>query len=275
MGVINLTPNSFSDGKENLTSVQVFDQLNHLEQAGCRYFDFGAESTAPMNDSINFETEVKRLDQLLSPLIEKGVFNNKNISIDTYRPQTFKYLYQLIEKHTDVKQLIWNDVSGILDDELLDILINHCPNTKYVYSHSHVPSRDLTGYHMDYLHHEADIFFEVKEYFEQALEVFKWNHIGERVIFDPCFGFSKTRAQNLTLIEKTPELIQSFSEDLTWLLGISRKSFLRPLNRPELSSDEALQFAEVKHREILHVWERDLESREVMIRLHDPMILKS
>uniref|UniRef100_UPI00356275FA dihydropteroate synthase n=1 Tax=Halobacteriovorax sp. TaxID=2020862 RepID=UPI00356275FA len=73
MGVINITPNSFSDGGKYTSLPLIKDQINHFRNYGCKCFDFGAESTAPFNKAITKEEEQKRLGPLFE-LIKSGEF---------------------------------------------------------------------------------------------------------------------------------------------------------------------------------------------------------
>lgn len=210
MGVINLTPNSFSDGNANfiqnlLKNLSSFDLL-----------DFGAESTAPFNEKVSAELEWERLSQLLP---YKEQLRNKVLSLDTYKTQIMEKFIGEFNNH----QIILNDVSGQLETEYLEILKAN-PEVLFVYSHNLVPSRLETNSHIDFVGEEKP---DLIHYFSKAMELLKKHGLEKRVIFDPCFGFAKSREQNIELLRELPKLIQGFSKDQPWLIGVSRKSFLR------------------------------------------------
>lgn len=265
MGVINITPNSFSDGGESFSAEKCISKINELLNLDVQYLDFGAESTAPFNSKIDSKEEIERFENILFPsLVHLDIPENVRISIDTYRPETFKRVYDEISKNF-VRPLIWNDVSGVIDNEVFNIL-KECPNSEYVFSHNNVNSRDDVLNHMDYCN-EGDIVSQLSLYFEKGLEQFKANGLEERVILDPCFGFSKTYEQNLDLIKNIEILTSKFNN--TWLLGISKKSFLRKfLNVSDSNNIEI----EVLHGLILSNWAQKITENEVIIRLHDPSI---
>lgn len=205
MGVINITPNSFSDPGETFSSDSISRKISFLSKFDI--LDIGAESTAPKNASLDWESEWERW-QMVLPLL-KGL--NCAISADTYHPET---IFELLKYWKDQKlpsRLIWNDVSGKYDSYVKDFLKT---GFDYVFCHNLAPNRELTGRHMDYVKPEMDLY----EYFR--------SHRHPQVIFDPCLGFSKTYEQNWAIIEKFDELQKKLQHD-RWLIGFSRKSFLR------------------------------------------------
>lgn len=209
MGVINLTPDSFSDGKRAYSYPwwqDVFD-----------IYDIGAESTAPFNQAITENEELDRLEKHLFPLKEK--LRGKVLSLDSYKINTMKVFLKEFKGFS----IILNDVSGKLEDQYLKILKDN-PKVLFVLSHNLAPSRELTSNHMDYTQVES---LNLKDYFLDKLLILKKESLSNRVIFDPCFGFSKTTQQNIKLLKNLPRLIRSFDSDIPWLVGISRKRFLR------------------------------------------------
>lgn len=222
MGVINVTPDSFSDGskynqfesfeKQMLSMVKSFDII-----------DVGAESTAPKNDPISAELEIERLDNTLIAYLKKHKSLNLPLSIDTYKTEVFEWA--LKEVRTILGQehpVIFNDVSGKVDDELLALMNKY--KFTYVLSHNLCPDRSLTSMHMDYNYDlcGADFLREIKKYFKDALS--KLSECKSQIILDPCFGFSKTKEQNHYLISNIAHVFDEFSYEL--LIGVSRKSFL-------------------------------------------------
>ena len=114
------------------------------------------------------------------------------------------------------QDLIWNDVSGKFDHFVKDFL-SYSPNFNYVYCHNLAPQRELSGRHMDYVDSTLNL--------EKLRDYFGGFKIPQ-VIFDPCLGFSKTYEQNWMILENLGEL-QKMVKHPRWLIGFSRKSFLR------------------------------------------------
>ncbi|CBW26603.1 dihydropteroate synthase [Halobacteriovorax marinus SJ] len=262
MGVINLTPNSFSDGGRFNDHLDVQKQLDKFREYGCKVFDFGAESTAPFNDAISLEEELSRLEILFDLVRNNSFKEDEVLSLDTYKIEVFREFAALVAKSNLRNKIIFNDVSGALDPELFNLFNDY--SFDYIYSHSLVSTRSQASSHMDYLSDELDL----RNYFLTARDEFSKRGLLERVAFDPCFGFSKTADQNLRLLES----IKNYTDlSQKWLLGISRKSFLRGLSNSKDRSEQFF-FSELLHGQVLKNWMRDITEAEVLIRLHDPQI---
>lgn len=215
---MNFTPNSFSDGGELDSPEKIQKRLDQFGNIDA--LDIGAESTAPMNASISFSEEWERFEPIL-PLIKA----TKSLSVDSYHPETIFKLYEFLKR-----PFIWNDVSGKFDENVNRFLDLDTQN-RYIFCHNLAPARDFSGTHSRYqsLKEGQDFLEEVAQYFI--------HHKRPRVIFDPCFGFSKSYDQNWYLLENYGEL-QRRVKHPEWLLGISRKSFLRKkLGIQELTTD--------------------------------------
>lgn len=271
MGILNITPNSFSDGGQfnhiNSLSAQI-EKWNGLSTI----LDVGAESTAPFNDPISAQEECDRFSQILFPIIKQGLWpEDVRLSVDTYRTDSFLFVYNEVKKVNPDISLIWNDVSGVVDDDLFTILLHDCPDATYVHSHTLVPSRDKTSDHMNYLSQNNDDQFlsEVISHFDGVHSLFIEKGVMDRVIFDPCFGFSKTRGQNQYLIRELDELVSHFPSDVRWLLGVSRKSFLRYLPKDD---QRIISQTEYLHAMLLSHWAVNAFNRHYIYRIHDPLL---
>jgi len=265
MGVINITPDSFSDGGKYTSLDSIKNQIDHFRKYNCKCFDFGAESTAPFNSAITESEEQSRLEPLFD-LIKANEFKNDEIlSFDTYKLSTFRKIISLIRDLGHKNRIIFNDVSGFLEEDLFSLMNEY--EFDYVYSHSLVPSREKASDHMDYLSDEVDL----ASYFLEARAEFDKRNVLDRVIFDPCFGFSKTANQNLDLIEKTGEWIEVADK---WLLGISRKSFLRALS-PSEDKEEQVFFSELIHGQVVGNWMLNIHDKDIFIRVHNPSVFLS
>ena len=204
MGVINITPDSFSDAGESFDPQSIKDRLIYLTQFDL--VDIGAESTNPRSSPLHWKDEWSRWEKALPYLKDLKI----PVSADTYHPETIFELVKFWQDHRIKVPLIWNDVSGKFDESVKEFLKT---GHEYVFCHSLVPHRELSGRHMDYSASEIDLF----EYFAP--------HHHPQVIFDPALGFSKTYEQNWNILENFNELSRQLNS--RWLLGFSRKSFLR------------------------------------------------
>lgn len=256
MGVINITPNSFSDGGVNFTPSNILENCQRMAATGVSCFDFGAESTAPFNQSIKAEVELQRFKENLSPVLKDILKLKKTLSIDTYKPRVFKELATEIYSLDPKVDLIWNDVSGCLDTEMIEVL-KEFPSCTYVFSHNLAPNRELTSSHMDFQKEDNLILF-----FKKGLEELSFH---KKVLIDPCFGFSKSFDQNWDLIRDLPKLASEFDNDL--VLGLSKKSFLKTACKN--MGDLELSYLEFLHLGILLNWQESKVINPYYLRVHD------
>ncbi|MCF8059643.1 MAG: dihydropteroate synthase [Bacteriovoracaceae bacterium] len=270
---MNITPNSFSDGGLHQCKEQIQATLKMFNHFDVDILDVGAESTAPMNASLSMEEEWQRLSDFIKVLKASSWTNV--ISLDTYKPEiALKFFTELRNLGFNDDRFIWNDVSGIWDDSV-ETFLESFSKSRYVFCHNESPERTLTGRHMDYVVKESeDIVAYLKEFFNKAA----LKKHGERVILDPCFGFSKTYEQNIDLIRRFDEL-QSSSLGHQWVFGISKKSFLRRFwqqNYGDDSLENLLQKSEFLHllsvRNICHSAQTSL-GKGVVFRVHNPEIV--
>lgn len=234
---MNITPNSFSDGGE-------YDLSRLLQNIDC--WDIGAESTAPKNSPLTSDEEWARLEKYLPELLQVPL-----LSLDTYHPETIFRMSSLR------KNLIWNDVSGKFDEHVENFL-SLDSTFQYVLCHNHAPTRELSGKHMDYVLGTT----------LDSLTAFFLKYKHPRVIFDPCLGFSKTYEENWMILEHMGEL-QKRVGHRRWLIGFSRKSFLRKKFGLSLENREEL---DQKHVHILSEVLADMQG-EVWVRTHRPELL--
>ncbi len=272
MGVINITPNSFSDGGQFNDSSALKTRFEYLSQYRDLIYDLGAESTAPFNDPIGIEEEKSRLELALEVLKE---FSPHSISLDTYRGETAHWFFnKALELGFKSSQFIWNDVSGQFDEEVREYL-KRFPEGHYIYSHNLAPSRELTSKHMNYNCAEEDIVEHLINYFRPFSKE-------ERVWFDPCFGFSKKYEENWELIHRWDQVLKALANH-TWIIGLSKKSFLRRFLcenlKRELPKEEALIKSEWIHRDLISKFIGISRSmgckKDLVFRVHDPDIMET
>lgn len=257
MKIMNLTPDSFSDGGE-LTKENLKGQIQQAPKNWV--LDFGAESTAPFNDPISYKEEIDRFETLLYPCLND--LKDRVISIDTYKPKVFFQIHHMIRNYGLDNEIWWNDVSGIVDEDVHKAL--ELENVRYIYCHNHVPDRTQTSHHMKYVKEDESI----ESFLESTLDVLA--ELPLDVIFDPCFGFAKSRKFNLDLMEALPELLDQFDHDL--IVGVSRKSFLRRLG--ESANDPIVrQQCETKEKTFVHCLTQKSPDFPLIVRTHNPQHL--
>lgn len=280
MAIINLTPDSFSDGGKFIGQQHLCDHLAYLEKKNHLIFDFGAESTAPFNSALPQADEIARFDHYLLPALNKIDFNNKYISIDTYKMDVFKYVYTAIKSSSPSAQVIWNDVSGILDSAVIEILKIDCPDAHYVYCHTFNESRSNSSDHMDYAQDISpqELLCKIIDSFECARSKLKKEGLLAKVFFDPCFGFGKNFEQNIYLLDNLATLMKCHQQ---WVIGISRKSFLQRLcleqdqnDYERLKGDKKALYSATDDLALRYYqkWTQQgfMIGKQVYIRLHQP-----
>ena len=264
MGVVNITPDSFSDGGRLLDSTSLENKLSYFETLGVDVVDIGAESTAPFNESIDKEAEKERLVPFIRLYRDLGL--NFKVSLDSYKEETAFWFFNELKTSYG----IWNDVSGKFDDSVLKFLIDN-PRHQYVWCHNNAPERELSGKHMDYVS-GINIFIQLENFFKNK----NLERLSDRVIFDPCFGFSKSYEQNWEIIDNWHKWNELFA-NIPVVFGVSKKSFLRKklldtLNI-ELNKEDVLSYSELLHERILRKI-HDQNSQKTFFRVHDPVVAK-
>jgi dihydropteroate synthase len=261
MGVINVTPNSFSDGGINLNSKILQNNLNYMMSFKDLIIDLGFESTAPFNKSISVLEERNRFNFFLDNC--NNFRKLKIISIDTYKIENMIYFYERLKEKNKKITVIINDVSGVLEDNLFEIL-KKLPDVYYVFSATRIKNRKKIHYHMDFEPSKRDIKLEVKEQFLNAINLFSKYGLSHQLILDPGFGFSKSVEENWELINNFEIIIDEIDHPV--IVGLSKKSFLRA----KIKSDDPKNDSEFIHYELIQ--ELKEKKKNLIFRIHDPLI---
>lgn len=215
MGILNVTPDSFSDGGRFNQLDKALFHTQELINSGCKIIDIGGESTRPGHTRISDDEEIERTAPVISAI--KREFNIP-VSIDTYKSQVAK---AALEEGCD----LINDIWGLKADPFMAYLIAQY-DVPCVLMHN----RDNHNY-TDLI---SDIIADLKETLAIAE---KAGIKKERIILDPGIGFGKDYAQNLLTLKHLADLKAAF--DYPWLLGISRKSVIGlTLNLPSDEREE-------------------------------------
>ena len=209
MGVINLTPDSFSDGGDLNSENKVLDQVNHFLCNGVDVIDLGAQSTRPGAEEVGSNVEIKRLIPYLKLI--KSVYPDVLISIDTFNSE--------VANEALLNGANWiNDVTGgRRDREILDVVSKfNCP---FVVTHSRGNSQNMNEL-TKYDNFLSDVKYSLEILIKNALD----NNISKRnIIIDPGIGFSKDINQNLEIL-KNLDIFKNLN--LPILVGASRKRFI-------------------------------------------------
>ena len=209
MGIINLTPDSFSDGGEFFSVEKVLNQVNNFILNGVDVIDLGAQSTRPGAIEIGAKKELRRLIPFLKEIRTK--YPNILISIDTFNSE--------VAHEALLNGANWiNDVTGgRRDEEILDVVSEfNCP---FVITHSRGNSQNMNN-----LTNYDDFLGDVTSSLEMLTKIaIKKNVNRDNIIWDPGIGFSKDTYQNIELLRN----IDSFKKfQFPILIGASRKRFI-------------------------------------------------
>lgn len=220
MGVINITPDSFSDGGEFLDTRDAVNHALELVEQGANIIDLGGESTRPGALRVKLEDEQARVLPVIKELVGNTKIKSSGaiISIDTMNAQTAALA-------VEAGAVIVNDVSGgLADDQMFEALKNL--NCKFIISHWRGFSET-----MDSMNNYSSVAIDVaKELKDRVAKAEAAGISRDRLIIDPGLGFAKDIAQNWHLVARLDELEKL---DLPILVGASRKRFLAGALEPE------------------------------------------
>ena len=247
-GIVNLTPDSFSDGAEHNQLDDALRFAQKLIDDGVDVLDVGGESTRPGYTPVSVEEEIRRI----VPFIREARGLGRPISVDTYKPA-------VAEAALAAGASIINDIWGFKSDPAMAELAS---SGQYLSILMH----NQTG--TDYA---GDVVAAVKRGLDQSVEIaLKAGLNREKIILDPGIGFGKTVEHNWTVLSRIDEIV---SMGFPVLLGTSRKGFLGRLTGSPAAERAAatvatglygalkgvhyLRVHDVKeHRQAIQVWER-------------------
>ena len=210
LGVLNLTPDSFSDGGKFNTKKKGFKHVMHLINSGADLIDIGGESTRPGSQTIKENLEWSRLSEIL-----KLVSKRKSISLDTRKSNIMK-------KGIELGVKLINDVSGLsYDKETINVLKKY--KTPFVIQHSQGDPENMQN-KPSYKNELLDIY----DFFEKKIKLLRSMGIKHNnIIIDPGIGFGKNLKHNMSLIHNI-SIFHSLGFPI--LVGNSRKSFIKELS---------------------------------------------
>jgi dihydropteroate synthase len=243
LGVVNVTPDSFSDGGKFLERERALVRGRSLMQAGADFLDVGGESTRPGAQPVDASEEAARVLPVVGALSEFGT-----VSIDTYKAST-------AEAAIRAGAEIVNDVSGgLMDGDLLRVVARE--GAAIILGHLRGTPEDMAS-----RAHYDDVVREVRdELAERAARAVEAGVPRERILLDPGLGFAKNAQHNFALLRRLGELA---ALGFPLVVGASRKSFLGLTGKPPAEREAATNAANVAAilggASVLRVHEIDLD----------------
>ena len=226
MGIINVTPDSFSDGGKYFSAKKAIEHGKQLVRQGAHILDIGGESTRPFSDPVSKSEQIERVVPVIKSLAQQV---KVPISVDTTSAA-------VAQAALDAGASIINDISSLQADDAMGQLAAEA-NIPLILMHM-----QGTPSNMQVDPKYNDLFGEIKSYFKAAIA--RANAAGVKkshIIIDPGIGFGKTVAHNLVLIDQIDAF---YALDYPILVGHSRKAFIRktinPLSKKDLSPDHPL-----------------------------------
>ncbi|MEC8138956.1 MAG: dihydropteroate synthase [Pseudomonadota bacterium] len=208
MGILNVTPDSFSDGGSYCQLASAVKQAKTLLNQGAKIIDIGGESTRPGAPDVSLEDELERVIPLVKAL---RASSDCIISIDTSKSEVMR---QAIIAGAD----IINDVRALQEPGAIEVLAQY-PEVAICLMHMQGQPRTMQSNP-----HYDDLFADINEFFAERLAACEQAGIQhERIILDPGFGFGKTLAHNYQILNKF-DVFNQFK--LPVLAGLSRKSMI-------------------------------------------------
>jgi dihydropteroate synthase len=203
MGVLNVTPDSFSDGGQFVAPERALAQARRMIAEGADIIDIGAESTRPYGGAqpVSVEEELNRLRPVLAEIVSLGV----PVSIDSMKSPVVAFAL-------DAGAAIANDVWGLQRD----------PGMAWLLAVHNAPV--IVMHNRDRVDADIDIMNDIAAFFTRSLEIAAKAGIPSgNIVLDPGIGFGKTQEQSITTLARLDELLIF---GLPLLVGASRKSFI-------------------------------------------------
>lgn len=206
MGILNVTPDSFSDGGDFFDQTDAVHHAFQMAEDGADIIDVGGESTRPGAEAVSLEEELRRVIPVIYEIRRKS---GVPISVDTYKSQ-------VAQEALRAGANIVNDISGLHFDPKMTDTIAESGASVVIMHIKGTPKNMQTNPHYD------DVIREIYDYLADAVETAKKKGI-KQIMIDPGIGFGKSIEHNLDLINRLEEFR---SIGVPILVGVSRKSFI-------------------------------------------------
>jgi dihydropteroate synthase len=218
MGIVNVTPDSFSDGGKHASTAAALWHCEQLLKDGAHILDIGGESTRPGSPAVPLDEEIARV----LPVVREAVRLGVPLSVDTYKPE-------LMRAVLDAGADIVNDIWALRRGDALQAVAAH-PRCGVCLMHMHRDPQTMQVAPM-----EGDVLPGVVEFLhERAAALTALGVARERIVLDPGIGFGKTVAQNFSLLARQTELLPL---GFALLAGWSRKSSLGAVTGREVPGE--------------------------------------
>ena len=216
MGIVNVTPDSFSDGGQHASTAAALRHCEHLLEEGADILDIGGESTRPGAQPLTLEDELSRVLPVVREAVKLGV----PVSVDTYKPQVMQAVLDLgADIINDIWALRWTPPSSESAPMTGWQVLSRHPGCGICLMHMH--GEPLT---MQTAPMEGDVVAQVLSFLERTAQHLRGLGVEKmRIAIDPGIGFGKTVAQNFSLLSRQRELLAG---GYPLLAGWSRKSSL-------------------------------------------------
>lgn len=206
MGILNVTPDSFSDGTGDLVMERAIERGRKMIADGADMLDIGGESTRPGADPVSVEEELERVLPVIRALHDTGV----PLSVDTFKPEVMR---SVIDAGADMI----NDIKGLRAPGAIEAVRDS--NCGLCVMHMQGEPRTMQA-----SPHYDDVLTDVQSFLEERVAVLTRAGVApQRIVLDPGFGFGKTAAQNYAMLRGLDRMRVA---NYPWLLGFSRKSML-------------------------------------------------
>ncbi len=217
MGIVNVTPDSFSDGGAHASTSAALEHCEQLLKEGADILDIGGESTRPGSPAVPLDAELARV----LPVVREAVKLNVPLSIDTYKPEVMRAVL-------DLGADIVNDIWALRQPGAREAVAAH-PSCGICLMHMHRDPQTMQAVPMS-----GDVIPEVLLFLRAQVQLLRALKVDpSRITLDPGVGFGKTVAQNFALLARQRELLEG---GLPLLLGWSRKSSIGAVTGIEAAS---------------------------------------
>lgn len=207
MGIVNATPDSFSDGGRYSQSARALQHCEQLIKDGADILDIGGESTRPGSPAVGLEEELARVLPVVRGAVSMGV----PVSVDTYKPEVMQAVL-------DLGADIINDIWALRQPGAQAVVASH-PACGVCLMHMHRDPQTMQASPMD-----GDIVLQVRRFLRDSAESLRAMGVQPgRIVLDPGVGFGKTVEQNFSLLAHQAEFLV---DGYPLLAGWSRKSSL-------------------------------------------------
>lgn len=233
-GILNVTPDSFSDGGRYDTVATALAHARELQADGAKLLDLGAESTRPGSDPVDAKGELARLLPVIQAIREDAKLSDMPLSIDTFKAET-------AEGALDAGANIVNDITGLFGDpEMARVIARHDAGLILMYNplilrpwhpasqnfRTFAPEDSFTN---DEIEHAKNLTVteQMLFFFDKALRIAREAGISDKKIWlDPGIGFGLTRGENLALLDSHRKI---HNLGYPAFFGVSRKRFLKSI----------------------------------------------